>query len=405
MAISHVWSHARGGRPHTGINACMHALFSRLAQRHGCDGYWMDVMCLPDEQKLRKEAIGYINQVFGDSTCVLVLDRDIMDVDVSQLSVATWEKLFATVLVRDWNVRAWTTLEAVKGCRGLELLCRDERTVSLRDCLAAVRQKGRVDLAILGLAVQHLLPAPPSSAGPPPGRTVEKVGSILGFRHATRAGDDMVIWSLLSNLPVSFTPQDFWQSLVGRTIPTAFLVSDAARLQKTPGFFWAPATPYIRGPTTKYGAKIWPHLAYDGLGSQHALVSATGLQGPWLVYEYDSGDDDTYRDVSFRFQEYDGNGVLRTVFFENTPVVNACWRRSVELHKKHKPVALLLPVEEDSDAVFPISTDPDVRDEERGQIVVMCTSDDGLEWTWRGVEDWAPWLEMPEMRRRDLLII
>ncbi|KAG7137972.1 hypothetical protein HYQ45_004826 [Verticillium longisporum] len=404
MAISHVWSHGHGGRPDTGINTCLHARFSRLARRHGCDGYWMDVMCIPDEHKLRKEAIGYINEVFAASACVLVLDRDIMDVDVSQLSMDVWERLFATVLVCDWNVRAWTMLEAVKGCRGLELLCRDERTVSLRACLDAVRQKGRVDLAILGLAVQHLLPAPPSPAGQVPGRTVEKAGSILGLRHATREGDDVVIWSLLSNRPVCFTPQDFWAGLVGTSLPTAFLVSDTARLPHAPGFSWAPATPYVRGPTTKSGAKLWPHLAYDGLGSQRAVISPAGLRGTWLAYDYRAQDDDTYRDVAFRYHEYDGSGALKTAVFEDTRVVNSCWRRAVELRKTHRHVALLLPAQEDRQSVFLISTDPDVKNGERGQLVVLCTSDNGHAWTWRGVEDWAPWLELPEMAARDLLI-
>jgi hypothetical protein len=52
MAISHVWSHGHGGRPHTGMNSCLHERFSRIAERHGCDSYWIDTLCIPDEHLL-----------------------------------------------------------------------------------------------------------------------------------------------------------------------------------------------------------------------------------------------------------------------------------------------------------------------------------------------------------------
>lgn len=42
---------------------------------------------------------------------------------------------------------------------------------------------------------------------------------------------------------------------------------------------------------------------------------------------------------------------------------------------------------------------------ESGASFLCCVlGTDGHAWTWRGVKDWAPWLELPKMAARDLLI-
>lgn len=46
MAISHVWSHGQGGRPHLGINECLHRRYAQLATQFGCDSYWIDAACM-----------------------------------------------------------------------------------------------------------------------------------------------------------------------------------------------------------------------------------------------------------------------------------------------------------------------------------------------------------------------
>lgn len=60
MAISHVWSHGQGGRPEhlehrgTGFNSCLHERYTKLARNFGCDSYWMDTPCIPQDHKLRE---------------------------------------------------------------------------------------------------------------------------------------------------------------------------------------------------------------------------------------------------------------------------------------------------------------------------------------------------------------
>jgi hypothetical protein len=139
------------------------------------------------------------------SKVVLVLDRDMMTIDVNRPTIARLESFLATFLVCDWHVRAWTMLEAMKGCHNLQVLCKDSKTLSLRDTLTQVHQVGRIDLAVLFLSMQHLLP---SSTDPfrraSSRKSLEFAGSLLSHRHAARKRDDIVIWSLISGIHVHF---------------------------------------------------------------------------------------------------------------------------------------------------------------------------------------------------------
>ncbi|KAI1087663.1 hypothetical protein F5B19DRAFT_61354 [Rostrohypoxylon terebratum] len=83
LAISHVWSHGQGGRPDNGMNQCLHKRYSKLAKEMGCDSYWMDTSCIPDDHKLRAKAIKDINPIFESSFVTLVCDKDLMELDIS----------------------------------------------------------------------------------------------------------------------------------------------------------------------------------------------------------------------------------------------------------------------------------------------------------------------------------
>lgn len=48
MAISHVWSHGQGGWPEAGLNGCLHHQYASIARSQGCDSYWMDIACIPE---------------------------------------------------------------------------------------------------------------------------------------------------------------------------------------------------------------------------------------------------------------------------------------------------------------------------------------------------------------------
>jgi hypothetical protein len=126
MAVSHVWSHGQGGRPEddpanegTGLNSCLHDRYVRISKAYGCDSYWMDTPCISTDHRLCQIAITNINQVFADSKLTLICDKDLMAIDIEPLNVEVQESILATVLVCDWNVRAWTLLEALRDRRNL----------------------------------------------------------------------------------------------------------------------------------------------------------------------------------------------------------------------------------------------------------------------------------------------
>jgi hypothetical protein len=105
LAVSHVWSHGQGGRPedtHTdqesgGLNSCLHNRYTSIARESGCDSYWMDTPCIPEDHALRAESIAKINRVFSDSKMTLVCDRDLQEIDISDLTMRLRESILATV--------------------------------------------------------------------------------------------------------------------------------------------------------------------------------------------------------------------------------------------------------------------------------------------------------------------
>ncbi|KAB2568563.1 hypothetical protein DBV05_g12758 [Lasiodiplodia theobromae] len=251
MAISHVWSHGQGGRPEnvessTGFNSCLHQKYSAIARRFGCQSYWMDTPCIPEDHDLRKEAIKNINQVFEASQFTLVCDRDIMTIDVRKRHddmIGTYESLLAALLVCDWNARAWTLLEGYQGRENIHLLCKDDEIIRLADIIDVVHRAGDIVLGNMCLAMDHLIPLRgPRIKDPQDKRfSVEQSGRLLSHRHASRTGDEIVIWSLLRG-GLFNTAEDFWRNH-STVIQTGFLISDAPRISDVPGMGWAPARP------------------------------------------------------------------------------------------------------------------------------------------------------------------
>lgn len=286
MAISHVWSHGQGGRPEDGINLCLHKKYCGLAKALGCESYWIDSTCIPDDEQLRTEAIKSINSIFCDSKVTLISDQDIQSVSIDNSSIEEFEALLSVLLVCDWGVRAWTMLEAIKGNSSVQLLCKDDNTIVLEDVLQRVHQFGAVDIAVLLGCVQHLLPSVDAGSD----RETEEIGHLLSQRYASREGDEILIWGLLSTSNVTKSIHDFW--CLQRDVKSAFLVSSASRIEAIPGLSWAPATPYIRpeqrsvelgnGLYQKYSV-YYP--SYDGRGSQSVQRTPKGLFGKWLCLD------------------------------------------------------------------------------------------------------------------------
>ena len=286
MAMSHVWSHGQGGRPEDGINLCLHKRYCSLAKALGCESYWIDSTSIPDDEQLRTEAIMSINSIFRDSKVTLICDQDLQSVSIDDSSIGEFEVLLSVLLVCDWGVRAWTMLEAIKGNASIRILCKHDKTVVLKNFLQRVHQFGAVDLAVLLGCVQHLLPSVDVGSD----KETEEVGHLLSQRYASREGDEILIWGLLSTSNAAKSVHDFWR--LQRDVKSAFLVSSASRIEAIPGLGWAPETPYIRPQqrSVELGNGLHQNYSvyypsYDGRGSLSAQRTREGLFGKWLCLD------------------------------------------------------------------------------------------------------------------------
>lgn len=292
LAISHVWSHGQGGRPHIGVNLCLHRRYVKIAKALGCDSYWWDSACIPEDHTLRSEAIQNINSTFSRSKVTLVCDKDLMQIDISNLTVEIEESILATILVCDWNLRAWTFLESVRGRQNIHLLCKDNRAVAFFRVVRDVFAFGSIDLAILSLTALHLFPGRVwgpeqdtdnnnSSMG------IEESGQVLSYRPASRRGDDVAIWSLLTHNDGYDSIENFWRNNGSRKeVTTGFLMSSAPRL-RTKGLSWAPSTPYFKPLSDSPSTGISSFRAFRGVETWPGRITDKGLLAAWHVYEFD----------------------------------------------------------------------------------------------------------------------
>jgi hypothetical protein len=337
MAISHVWSHEQGGRPEppridgthapstiptgTGFNGCLHERYSRISAEMRCDSYWMDTPCIPQDHRLRRESIGYINEIFANAHVVLVCDRDLMDVDITtpgeaaadvritlvgaeSVPMEVLESIFAILMVCDGNLRAWTFLESMRGRRNLHILCKNEIVIQLYDIIRRVHRHGRMDISILLVNAQHILPAQlprPNSSG-----NVEtwhqdrakglvdvvEATFLLSHRHASREGDEVVIWSLLCRETPCYTAVEFWSVFQGErfpSLPTSYLMNNLPRikeplpcLQRRLG--WAPCRPNFPAAWDVRSSKRY-FIIPNSNQCREGRVSKEGFSATWLMSE------------------------------------------------------------------------------------------------------------------------
>jgi hypothetical protein len=104
-----------------------------------------------------------------------------------------------------------------------------------------VSRNGNIDIANLFLSAQHLLPTQLYITGVPKDDprqlrpwavnrrkgfvSVTEAAGLLSHRHASRPGDEVVIWGLLTGDEVFFRAEDLWCKQEGQNFPTCWLVS------------------------------------------------------------------------------------------------------------------------------------------------------------------------------------
>ena len=437
LAISHVWSHGQGGRPETGINLCLHLRYVSIARSIGCDSYWMNTPCIPEDHDLRREAILQINTVFMISKMTLICDQDLMSIDVSSLTMKIQELILVVILVCDWNLRAWTMLEAFKAYHNVHVLCKDNKLVSLSKILRNVDQKGAIDIAVSFLAAGHLIPrshqagswlefdevskshettdlerdavssldADNSRIGTYRSFHIDKAGTFLSYRHASRPGDEIVIWSLLCSSDVFDGADALWKSFVGYAINTVFLISSAPRLQDCPGFSWAPSRPNSSPPADEAAQ---PHEEADyytpmDMESEHAYVTSTGLRGKWFVWEFEAeGEMQTHNDIPLFANS---RQQTQTEDRSSSPGLNASPQLQLISSRFIAPDyqwgALLQAVTQNPEYKTPIR----YSGASPGRLVAVVASNDREEWLWKGVYAWKIDQEpLPQFALREIFI-
>jgi hypothetical protein len=412
LAISHVWAHGQGGRPEEGINRCLHRRYCGLASKHGCDSYWIDSACIPSDDALRSEAITKINTIFATSKAVLVIDKDVQSVELGNHQIDRLETVLSVLLVCDWNVRAWTMLEATRGSRAIYILCKRDEMVPLAHLMHQVWKEGSIPLAILMGSARHLMPSLDRTQR----LRAEEAGYILSQRHASRPGDDVVILGLLTGSKFLSHVAKFWKEQ--ETVKTAYLMSSAPRIQGTPGLGWAPLTPTnvpqerrVRCGLVDQMFKARYH-SYDGYGSYEGHIANEGLRSKWLYKDLDDNFPEKYQErLCEKLPAYDG---MQPELFLNAgpempedlevwafPDAALAYQEICELQRTFR-VRVLKPVAANGQSPY---TGGDDRGDYTGNSAAITFSRDcGSSWEWAGVHQWID-EDLVTWERGDMLVV
>ena len=408
LAISHVWSHGQGGRPEAGygLNHCLHRRYVSVARALGCDSYWMDTPCIPQEHKLRREAIENINQIFEHSKATVICDKDLMGIDASELSMEACETIMGTLMVCDWNLRAWTFLEAFRGRDNMYILCKDNILEPFKKIFGMVCRQGSIEIASLILCAPHMLPSEikKHSRGPRSSHeafvdgflTVDTAGSLLSHREASRPGDDIVIWSLLLDDTVYHNAKAFWKSRQGHGLDSGFLVSSAPRL-KEKGLMWAPSSPAAPLVEMRSNGRQTRLPSFSVGHSQYGGISKDGFRANWLMYDF----------IGPRI------GAKTLSSFFDLAEDNSCQVNLKEIRNRFLRGYLMGTLLRPALGIDDLA--PDQGDINRTLVVVCATNrifkypfekDTSFRWRWRGVYEWDMAEPLPKfVWTKDVLLI
>lgn len=403
LAISHVWSHGQGGRPElngTGLNHCLHRRYCRIAQSHGCESYWFDTPCIPQAHDLRAEAISHINTVFAHSKITLVCDRDLMDIDIKHASdvTKTNEEILCILLVCDWNVRAWTLLESMRGRLNIHVLCKNDRIHPVKEVIQDVYLNGCIDIAILALTSQQLM-APNTEIRDNMFRSdIPEASNMLGYRHASRPEDDVVIWSLMVNPEAFFDATKFWERYRGCLLRSGYLMSDLPRLSAVSGLSWAPSQPRVAHSIAhlhreKSESRLFSGKIFDGIGSSWGWLLPTGYRSDWKSFEFNNLSEDNLVERTWAAVRRSSEPTFEHVLADITK----------QFHITDTTVRLIYPgphgpmQDEDIQKVYvgPCG----------GDLYAVVSSETGEAWTWRGLYEWPFGMSKPQFEGALLLLV
>ncbi|EMD32896.1 hypothetical protein CERSUDRAFT_98909 [Gelatoporia subvermispora B] len=277
VAISHVWADGLGSTTERGLPQCQLRRLSRIAHQLVDGGFiWIDALCVPKEQELRKRAIGVMGETYRKAAKVLVIDSGIRSCSIH----ASIEDKLLRIVTSGWMQRLWTLQEAVLA-KKLELIIQFsdgqlrfwDLMLSGYDSSQPVANQLRGALDDLLVLIGNL------SESPSPSRLRGAINALRGRSTSRPSDETLAISSLLGidtfSLASSHSTEERMKTLllqcheVPSTLP--FQGQDFPRLSDR-GFRWAPAT-FLR-PGTKF------HLC----GTTSALCTTGGLIAKYYCF-------------------------------------------------------------------------------------------------------------------------
>ncbi|KAI1469339.1 uncharacterized protein F4812DRAFT_325956 [Daldinia caldariorum] len=272
VAISHVWADGLGSTTEDGLPVCQIRRLTTLVGRQ--TAFWIDSLCIPRAESVRKKAIGMMAQTYSQAKAVLVLDRTLQ---LCQ-STAPLGVRILRVLTSGWMQRLWTLQEAVLS-KALYLNFADAQTPL----------NGLIPSTSVMLLSSHLtdLAGGLFRLTKKSAHGVYSVGDIarsLRWRTTNRPSDEtLAIASLLGVQPsilVNIKSELRMIRLIQElgSIPSNVLFLKGSKLQ-VPGFRWLPSSFMAAQGASSGGSQL-------STGSPDGRVTPRGLEATYYALKF-----------------------------------------------------------------------------------------------------------------------
>lgn len=113
-AFSHVWADGFGSTCEQGMPMCQVEFLADAASsvqqtQSGINAFWIDSICIPKDEQLRRKAIETMASVYKSAASVIVLDRTLQKCSIN----SSPEELLLRIHTSPWMNRVWTYQEGV----------------------------------------------------------------------------------------------------------------------------------------------------------------------------------------------------------------------------------------------------------------------------------------------------
>ncbi|KAI0713034.1 hypothetical protein C8T65DRAFT_164123 [Cerioporus squamosus] len=248
VAISHVWADGLGSTTEQGLSTCQVVRISTAARELVPIGaFWIDSLCVPSREDLRKKAIHLMAQTYRRAAKVLVFDAGIRTLCSMNQSM---DENYLRIMTSTWVQRVWTLQEALLS---QELFFEfSDRLVASWE-LVLPHSHGVVNIFspvrndfLMSPGLQLLL-HDTSGAWSSARYTFDQVAGLLMRRTTSKPQDETVAVAGLLGVDVARLLDESGQDarmrvflLQVQTIPAAIVLSHAPVRLPFPGFRWAP---------------------------------------------------------------------------------------------------------------------------------------------------------------------